>query len=148
MANDMTSSPPLVDERGAAFGRFASRVIETLNAAIEHRRAQGESVSTIADQLGCHRSVISRVLNGTTKNPTLRTVSDILWAARFEPEDFRADPIESIAPNWVAEPNVRVENESRAFVLYGTKTVYFDKEFADLNINTVFRKPEIEMSVR
>ena len=95
------SQKPLVDGRKAAFSRLVSRVLETLDAAVSTRRAEGKTMSEIADRIGCDRSSLSRTLNGTTSNLTLRTISDILWATDFDPQDFRADPIEKISPNWV-----------------------------------------------
>lgn len=96
----MLSSQPVVSERGATFARLAARVLETLNDAVDKRRSEGETLSEIAERIGCHRSLLSRVLNGTSPNLTLRTIADVLWAARFEPADFAADPIEAISPNW------------------------------------------------
>ncbi len=95
------SQVPLVDSRKAAFARLASRVLEALDEAVSTRVAEGKTKREIADRIGCDRSSLSRVLNGTTSNITLRTISDILWATDFDPQDFRADPIEKISPNWV-----------------------------------------------
>lgn len=101
MVSDTKSSRPVAEEREAAFARLASRVIETLNGAVEYRRSEGVTLTEIAARIGCHKSSISRALNGNCPNLTLRTVSDILWASDFDPEDFRADPVEKLCPNWV-----------------------------------------------
>lgn len=90
---------PLVDQRGAAFARLVSRVTDTLNRAVEHRKSEGVTLKAAADKIGVHRSALSRVLNGTSRNLTLRTISDILWALEYEPQDFDADPLESINPD-------------------------------------------------
>src|SRR5690606_7944218 len=92
-------SQPLVDDRQAAFSRLVSRVIETLNLAVEKRVERGQSKADLARKIGCHRSALTRVLNGTTRNITLKTVSDILWATEFEPVEFCAHPIEDIRPS-------------------------------------------------
>lgn len=90
---------PLVDARSAAFTRLASRVLETLNAAVEKRASSGKSRTQLADKIGWHRSQLTRILNGNVRNLTLRTISDILWATDFEPRDFEADPLEAICAN-------------------------------------------------
>jgi transcriptional regulator with XRE-family HTH domain len=92
----MYSRAPLVDSRGAAYARLASRVLEALNEAVQRRLGDGVTRSDIADRLGCHRSQLSRVLNGTVPNLTLRTIADILWATDHEADDFRADPVEVV----------------------------------------------------
>jgi transcriptional regulator with XRE-family HTH domain len=92
-------SLPFVDQRQAAFARLVSRVLETLNGAVEKRIAGGLSQNEIAEKIGCHKSALSRILNGRSKNVTLKTISDILWATDFEPRDFSADPLEDISPN-------------------------------------------------
>lgn len=107
----VSSSLPVVSERGAAFSRLAARVLETLNAAVEKRRSEGDTLAQVADQMGCHRSMLSRTLNGTSRNLTLRTIADILWATRFEPADFSADPIEEISPNWTHYSSSRASND-------------------------------------
>jgi transcriptional regulator with XRE-family HTH domain len=109
MANDTKSSQPLVDERGAAFGRLASRILEVLNDAVDYRRERGDTLKDMAMRIGCHRSLLSRTLNGTSPNLTIRTISDILWAAHFEPQDFAADPIELLSPNGAHESYVGEE---------------------------------------
>lgn len=95
----MYSPAPLIDARRAAYARLASRVLEGLNDAVQRRVAEGISRSEIADRLGCHRSRLSRVLNGTVPNLTLRTISDILWATDYESRDFVADPLEELTAN-------------------------------------------------
>lgn len=101
--NAIKSSLPVVDEREAAFARLASRVLETLNDAVEYRRNRGATITQIADRIGCHKSSLSRTLNGNCQNITLRTISDILWASDHDPQDFQADPIEDICQNWVSK---------------------------------------------
>lgn len=101
-------SQPLVSSRSAAFTRLASRVLEALNEAVQYRRDEGETATQIADRLSWHRSAVTRALNGTSANLTLRTISDILWSCRFEPKDFKADPVEHISPNWVSSDREEV----------------------------------------
>lgn len=124
MAKNLQSSRPLVNARSAAYARLASRVLEVLNGAVQSRRLDGETLSSIADNIGCHRSVLSRVLNGTVSNLTLKTISDILWATKFDPQDFGADPIEVICPNWVDDERMDYNNVVTA---YSTKKVTLDQ---------------------
>ena len=130
MVNDSKYSLPVVDERGAAFGRLASRVLETLNEAVDLRRAQGETITAIAYHIGCHKSLLSRILNGNTSNLTLRTISDILWATRHDPQDFRADPIELISPNWCDEEPIQ------RHTIYQTTNISMPEMFRDFPFKT------------
>ena len=95
----MYSPAPIVDSRRAAYARLASRVLETLNGAVARRLAEGKTQSEIAERIGCHRSLLSRAINGTTPNLTLRTIADILWATDYEPRDFEADALEDLNEN-------------------------------------------------
>lgn len=95
----MYSPAPLVDTRRASYARLASRVLEALNEAVSRRIGEGRSKAEIAERIGCHRSQLSRVLNGTTPNLTLRTISDVLWATDFDPQDFAVDPLEELSQN-------------------------------------------------
>ncbi len=104
----MNSSLPLTNQRGAAFTRLASRVLEALNEAVNHRREEGQTLTQIADRLGCNRSVLTRVLNGTSSNLTLRTISDVLWAANYDPQDFKADPVEKLARSTRASARLNI----------------------------------------
>lgn len=88
-----------VDPRDAQYGRFASMVLRTLKRAVNHRLSPDCKQADIAGRLGWHPSQLSRVLNGRVNNISIKTVSDILWACDFEPEEFSADPIEEISPN-------------------------------------------------
>lgn len=149
MANDMISSQPLTDQRGAAFARLAARVIETLNAAVEKRREEGKSLTDLAGRIGCHRSLISRTLNGTTRNLTLRTISDILWAADFEPQDFSADAIEHISPNWISSETDAMDEPAVRINIYPTKTLTMSSDHILHTVaGSVYKKPEIEIVVR
>lgn len=95
----MFSREPLVDARGAAYARLASRVLETLNEAVGKRLSEGKTKASIAERIGCNRSQLSRLLNGSVKNLTVRTISDVLWATDHDPRDFLADPLEQLSPN-------------------------------------------------
>lgn len=116
----MYSPAPLVDARRAAYARFASRVLECLNDAVDKRQREGATRAEIAAKLGVHRSRLTRILNGTVPNLTLRTVSDVLWATDFEPRDFEADPLEIINQNC---PTF-LENESAYLSLWATTCPY------------------------
>lgn len=86
----------LVDDRQAAFARLVARVIDSLNLAVGTRVEQGITKTEIAAKIGCNRSSLSRALNGEGRNLTLRTISDVLWACDYEPEEFSASPLEDI----------------------------------------------------
>jgi transcriptional regulator with XRE-family HTH domain len=144
----MTSSQPLTDQRGAAFSRLASRVLEALNEAVEHRREEGQSITELADKLGCHRSVMSRVLNGTSANLTLRTISDILWATNYEPQDFKADPIESLCGNMVSFSD-EIADIHVDVVKYPTRNVIMSSpEISEMWGASVYQKPQLESRLR
>lgn len=141
----MFSQKPLVDSRKAAFARLASRVLETLNEAVAARREEGQTISAIADRIGCNRSSVTRVLNGSSANMTLRTISDILWATNFDPRDFAADPIEQISPNWVAMDQSGLEDVS--IVVYATKDVRIDPSKIETQfLGSAFQIPKIEFA--
>lgn len=97
----MNSSPHHNKQREAQYGRLVMNVLNALNQAVARRQSEGETRTYLAEKIGCDRSQISRTLNGNVKNITIRTISDILWAARHEPEDFSVDAFEDISPNYV-----------------------------------------------
>lgn len=141
----MFSQNPLVDSRKAAFARLASRVLETLNEAVSTRKDEGQTLTAIADRIGCNRSSITRILNGSSANMTLRTVSDILWATNFDPQDFSADPIEKISPNWLME-NQDIE-ENIEFTVYLTQDIRMDSTGADgVFSGSAFGLPKLEFA--
>ncbi len=143
----MYSQNPLVDDRKAAFARLASRVIETLNGAVTKRKDEGHSMVSIADRIGYNRSALSRTLNGTTRNITLRTISDILWATNFDPKDFSADPIEEISPNWV--PIEQGDNSTISFNTYSTKEIRIDTSIdIEYVSGSLLKRPTFEHSSR
>jgi transcriptional regulator with XRE-family HTH domain len=144
----MNSSLPLTNQRGAAFTRLASRVLEALNEAIDHRREEGQTLTQIADRLGYNRSVLSRVLNGTSSNLTLRTISDVLWAANYDPQDFKADPIEKICPNWVNTEDSEADYVS-SVVFYPTKTLKMESaEISQISLGSAYRKPQWRITLQ
>jgi hypothetical protein len=144
----MNSSPPLTSQRSAAFARLASRVLEALNEAVDYRRDQGQTLTQIADRLECHRSVLTRVLNGTSSNLTLRTISDLLWATNFDPQDFKVDPVEKICPNWIAADESETDYVS-SIVTYPTKTLKMESpEISQISRGSVYQKPEWQVSLR
>lgn len=96
----MSSFGLKIDPRETQYARLAGNVLKVLKAAVAHRVADGVSQTEIADRIGMDKSRLSRILNGRVKNVTVRTVSDILWAAEHEPEEFSADPLEDISPNY------------------------------------------------
>ena len=102
MGNGMISLQPTDDRRREAqYGRFASNVLRVLREAVDRRVNEGETKASLAAKLGWNRSQLSRLLNGNVGNITIKSISDILWAARFEPEDLEAMAYEDISPNYV-----------------------------------------------
>jgi Helix-turn-helix domain len=99
----MSSFAFKVDPREAQYARLTLGVLATLRQAVERRVKEGLSQVEIANKSGRDKSALSRILNGRTRNLTLKTVSDILWACEFEPIEFDADPIEELIPNHVPE---------------------------------------------
>ena len=95
----MNSFAIKVDPREAQYARLAFRVLSTLRGAVDRRVDEGLTRSAIAKRIGKDKSALSRILNGRTRNLTLKTVSDILWAVDFEPVEFDADPVEQLSPN-------------------------------------------------
>jgi len=89
-------SQPLVDGRQAAFARLVASIVDALNEAVDHRTGDGSTRKEISEKIGCDRSALTRTLRGEGRNLTLKTISDILWACDYEPEEFLAEPIEEI----------------------------------------------------
>jgi len=85
-------------------------VLRTLNDAVGRRQSDGETRLSIAQKIGCNRSQLSRTLNGSVSNLTLRTISDILWATSHEPIDFDADAWEDISSNFPVRKSVDVHS--------------------------------------
>jgi DNA-binding phage protein len=141
----MFSQNPLVDSRKAAFARLASRVLETLNDAVSTRKDEGQTLSAIAEKIGCNRSSLTRTLNGSSANMTLRTISDILWATNFDPQDFSADPIEKISPNWLTDSH-EIDQDVE-FRVYLTQDIKMDSAVTDsLFSATTVGSPKLEFS--
>lgn len=92
-----------VDPREAQYARLAFGVLRTLREAVDRRVSEGLTKSAIAQRMNSDKSSLSRVLNGRTRNLTLKTISDILWATDFEPVDFEADPLEDLSANHVPD---------------------------------------------
>lgn len=96
----MSSFGLKVDPREAQYARFVGNVLNTLRSAVARRTDAGVTQRQICDRIDMDCSSMSRALNGRVSNLTLKTVSDILWAAEFEPKDFSADALEDISPNY------------------------------------------------
>jgi hypothetical protein len=99
----MSSFAIKVDPREGQYARLVFGVLRTLREAVDRRTSEGLSKTQIAERIGCDKSALSRVLNGRTRNLTLKTVSDILWATDFEPVEFGADALEDLSPNHVPD---------------------------------------------
>jgi transcriptional regulator with XRE-family HTH domain len=99
----MSSFAIKVDPREAQYARLAFAVLKTLRRAVDNRANEGLTKSAIAKRIGKDKSALSRILNGRTRNLTLKTVSDILWAVDYEPTEFEADPLEELSPNHVPD---------------------------------------------
>lgn len=88
-----------IDPREAAYGRLVSSVLGALRSAVAKRVAGGQAKADIAKEADLSAGHLSRVLNGSVRNITLRTVSDLLWATRHDPRDFAADAYEDLNHN-------------------------------------------------
>jgi transcriptional regulator with XRE-family HTH domain len=99
----MSSFAIKVDPREAQYARLAFAVLKTLRRAVDRRADEGLTKSAIAKRIGKDKSALSRILNGRTRNLTLKTVSDILWAVDYEPTEFEAEPLEELSPNHVPD---------------------------------------------
>lgn len=89
-----------VDFRELAYSRVAYSTLEMLRSAVARREAEGETRSAIAAKIGIDRSQLSRTLNGSVKNMTLRTISDIMFATSHSPKEFEADAWEDLSQAW------------------------------------------------
>lgn len=103
----MTCSNPNVDQREAQYARLVFNVLNALNDAVRKRQNEGQTRAALAAKIGCNRSQLSRVLNGNIPNLTIKTISDILWAARYEPVDFTVDPYEEISSNYTYDVPIK-----------------------------------------
>jgi hypothetical protein len=149
LENGMTSSQQLVSSKGAAFARLASRVLEALNEAVDYRRDQGQTLTGISEKIGCHRSALTRALNGTSANLTLRSISDILWAVDFDPKDFSADPVESISPNWICTATNVESASGDQITIFATQNIQMNvDQFSKKTVGSVYALPQFEMSIR
>lgn len=117
----MSFSHRNADRRQAQYGRLVMNVLNALNDAVNRRVSEGESKSSIADRIGCHRSQLSRTLNGNVPNLTIKTISDILWATDHEPRDFGADACEMISSNFVGTGS-DLTNQTRETAVTGANT--------------------------
>lgn len=88
-----------IPPREAAYGRLVANVLGTLRRAVDRRVKEGHEKGEIASRAELSASHLSRILNGNVSNVTLRTVSDLLWATDFDPQDFTADALEDISSN-------------------------------------------------
>lgn len=95
----MSFSAQKADRRELAYGRIVAAVLGTLREAVERRVDEGESRAALGAKIGMDKSQLSRNLNGRVSNLTLRTISDILFAAGHDPLPFSADAWEDISPN-------------------------------------------------
>jgi len=67
-------------------GRFISQVHAVLaRSAIEAKQETGRTMADVANELGIHRSVISRILAGGG-NPTVRTIGELAGVLGYRPE--------------------------------------------------------------
>lgn len=82
--------------RDAQYGRFAFAVLAALREAVKRRTDEGLTRKAIADRIDMEPSSLTRLLNGRVPNITIKTISDVLWAAEFEPIEFSADALEDI----------------------------------------------------
>lgn len=105
-----------IDPRTASYLRLAGDVYDMLNDVVAEREAEGISRAEIARRMGKSRSQLSRILNGDTRNLSLRTIADILFATGYETDrlvwhrsdgDDSSDSVSETIPihqlPWIAE---------------------------------------------
>lgn len=74
-----------IDPKKRAGSRFIAKVRkEVVAAAIDEKSASGLTQQDLANALGVHRSVITRLLKGDA-NLTLRSIGELAWALGWEP---------------------------------------------------------------
>jgi antitoxin component HigA of HigAB toxin-antitoxin module len=83
------ATPDSADQREYAEQLAIVRGIECISEAIE---ASGLSRSEVAEKLGCHKSIVTRILNGP-QNMTLATLGAVLWACDRELGEFMSTPL-------------------------------------------------------
>jgi len=109
-----------VDPREQFYARFASNILGALRTAVGTRVSEGMSQQEIAEKIGCHKSSISRTLNGRVNNVTIKTVSDILWACSAEPRQFEFDFLEDLQANFIPDHKCRKIHEfSENYSVFG-----------------------------
>jgi len=79
----MTSYRTGVKPNRRAAGRFVAKVHRTLQKAYEASKVEGVTQTSIAKELGVHRSVINRQLNGR-EDMSLGRVAEFAWALGCE----------------------------------------------------------------
>lgn len=114
----MTSFAHKSDPRRRQYARFAQSVIEALREAVDRRTGEGLSKREIANRIDMNPSSLTRILNGRVKNITIKTISDILWAAEHEPKEFGSDALEDLSPNY--RPEHIVLSQMDASVIWNT----------------------------
>ena len=111
-----------VDPKEQFYARFASNILGALRAAVATRISEGMSQHEIAGKIRCHKSSISRTLNGRVNNITIKTVSDILWACSAEPRQFKFDFLEDLQSNFIPDHKCRSKYEfSENYSVFGEK---------------------------
>lgn len=74
----MTSYRTGISPHRRAATRFVARVHRTLQKAYEHRKPQGVTQTSIAQELGVHRSVVNRQLNGR-EDMSVGRIGEYAW---------------------------------------------------------------------
>lgn len=87
-----------VNARDLKYAGFASKVLRELKRAYrsEEKRV-GLRKKDVAEKLGVNPALITRWLNGTTENITLKTISDIAWALDHD-IDFTMSSVHEALP--------------------------------------------------
>jgi hypothetical protein len=75
------SQPLATREMRRVFLRLHEDIGEALNAAVEQRRAEGETHSDIARKMDCDRAFLTRMLSGQA-GTNLRSIAKVLFATR------------------------------------------------------------------
>lgn len=94
-------------------GRFLAQVHAQLaSAAYEAKKKRGLTQAAVAEQIGCDRGSLSRLLSGGG-NPTVRTIGELAWALGYKPE-LVLRPIEEAQNEWWLSDSLLAERRTSA----------------------------------
>lgn len=103
-----------IDPKKRAASRFIGKVRKALiSAAIEEKELSGISQKEIAEAIGVHKSVVSRMLKGES-NLTLRSVGELAWALGWDPDFTLKRRVAVVHSNLVNPDQIRKTTQTAA----------------------------------